>query len=508
MKLKLWFAFTLSFVSSMAFALTSTERGMNHYVDSIKTEHQKLEALLHLMPKGGDLHIHPSGATYAENMISYALGDGLCIDSQSYLVSENPSCKAADLLDNAVKDDAFYNRLIDAWSMRNFQAGTESSHDHFFAAYYKFVLIVIKHRAEVLAEIVQRAASQNESYVEIMTSESGNDSGRLGKQLGWDADFDKMREKLWAQDFDKIVKTIINSVGQEDKKMRTILACDSNQAQAACSVEVRYLYQILREQPPEMVFAQLLAGFEVASQYKKVVGLNLVMPEDGPVAMRDYKLQMEMIGYFRKLYPKVPISLHAGELSNAVVPPEALTSHINDAVTLANANRIGHGVDIAEENNHEQLLKDMAERGILVEINLSSNFSILDLEGHNHPLPLYMQFGVPVALSTDDEGISRSNLSNEYVMAVENFNLNYSSLKTMARNSLAYSFLPGQALWTDHAYQAIAYPCKNDTLGSEQVSASCRAFLDGNEKASIQWDLERRFSGFESAIMPVGKSLP
>ena len=61
---------------------------------------------------------------------------------------------------------------------------------------------------------------------------------------------------------------------------------------------VRYIYEALREQPPAQVFAQLLAGFELASKDPRFVGINLVQPEDGYISMRDYHLQMKMIAVF------------------------------------------------------------------------------------------------------------------------------------------------------------------------------------------------------------------
>jgi adenosine deaminase len=248
-----------------------------------------------------------------------------------------------------------------------------------------------------------------------------------------------------------------------------------------------------------MVFAQLLAGFEAAKKDKRVVGLNMVQAEDGLISMRDYKLQMQMVGFLHQLYPDVHISLHAGELNNALVPTgEGLKFHIYDAVTVAKANRIGHGVDIAQEDNLEQLLTEMAEQHIMVEINLSSNAAILNVEGKTHPLSLYMRYGVPFSLSTDDEGVSRSNLTKEYQRGVLAFHFSYPTLKTIVRNSLTFSFLPGNTLWTDYAYQQVSQECVKDVLGSESPSSTCKAFLDANEKANIQWDLEKRFNEFES----------
>ena len=500
MTLKLFFTLIAFVINTTAFAEARSEINTGRYLDSIKTNHQQLTAFLKDMPKGGDLHIHPSGATYAENMIRYVADDHLCINSQTYVVYEDSHCDAQNLLENAIKKEDFYNKVIDAWSMRNFKGNSESGHDHFFAAFSKYSVIVKKHRKEVLAEIAERAGLQNESYLELMSLADDNESGLLGKQLGWNPDFGKMREKLQAHDFVKITQKISKSIDQDEAGIKATLACDTEHAKAGCQVIVRYLYQVLREQEPEMVFAQLLAGFQAANQDKRVVGLNLVQPEDGPISMRDYKLQMQMIGYFHALYPKVFVTLHAGELDSSLVPSDGLKFHIHDAVTVAKANRIGHGFDIAGEDDAEALLHKMAKDAILVEINLSSNFSILNGGGEPHPLPLYMQFAVPLALSTDNEGISRSNLTNEYRLAVEKFQLNYTTLKTFARNSLTYSFLPGLALWSDPNYQESVAECHNDVLGSRSPSTRCSAFLLANEKAKLQWDLERRFVQFETKL--------
>jgi adenosine deaminase len=57
----------------------------------------------------------------------------------------------------------------------------------------------------------------------------------------------------------------------------------------------------------------------------------------------------------------------------------------------------------------------------------------------------------PVALSTDDPGIERIDLTHEYVRAVETYGLSYADLKEMVRNSLEYSFRRAQACGTTKA---------------------------------------------------------
>jgi adenosine deaminase len=178
----------------------------------------------------------------------------------------------------------------------------------------------------------------------------------------------------------------------------------------------------------------------MTSRDARVVGLNMVQPEDDMVAMRDFSLHMRMIRALSELYPDVPVTLHAGELAPGLVPPEGLRFHIRESVRVAGAKRIGHGVDIAHEDSAVALMKEMASKGVLVEIALTSNAGILGVSGAQHPLSLYLEHGVPVALATDDEGVSRSDMTHEYLRAVQEQKLGYSQLKTMARNSLQYSF--------------------------------------------------------------------
>ena len=137
---------------------------------------------------------------------------------------------------------------------------------------------------------------------------------------------------------------------------RDIEHCGTPQATPACKVQVRYIYQVLRGYSPEQVFAQTLLGFETVQASMDAhdntwVGINFVMPEDGFISMRDYTLQMKMVQYLHSVYPKVHISLHAGELAPGLVPPEGLRFHIRQAVELGHAERIGHGVDVMYEDN-------------------------------------------------------------------------------------------------------------------------------------------------------------
>jgi adenosine deaminase len=227
------------------------------------------------------------------------------------------------------------------------------------------------------------------------------------------------------------------------------------------------------------------------------VGINFVMPEDGLISMRDYTLQMKMLDYLHSVYPKVHITLHAGELAGGLVPPEGMRFHIRQAVELGHAERIGHGVDVMHEDNARALLEELARKHVMIEINLSSNQGILGIEGDQHPFPVYRSAHVPVALSTDDEGVSRIDLTHEYVRAAIDYGLSYRDLKQLARTGMEHNFLPGASLWDlPDDYRLMVGGCRAEFDG--ETPASCDDFLRGSEKAAAQWELERRFRAFEA----------
>jgi adenosine deaminase len=393
-----------------------------------------------------------------------------------------------------------YDKLIDAFSMRSYvpYAGW-SGHDQFFATFAHFGGTNKKHTGEWVDEVVSRAAAQNEQYMELMETPPFGHAATIAKQIVWDANLAEYRQKLLDAGLDQEVDAAKEHIGSALALRNQLEHCGQADAAPACRVQVRFIYQVLRGNQKEQVFAQTLLGFETISKMPEFVGINFVMPEDGYLSMTDYTLQMKMLDYLHSAYPHVHISLHAGELAPGMVPPEGLRFHIRQAVEIGHAERIGHGVDVMYEDNAQELLKEMARKHIMVEINLTSNEGILGIKGADHPLPLYRKAGVPVALSTDDEGVSRIDLTHEYVKAVEDFNLNYTDLKQIARTGMEHDFLPGKSLWAkEDVFGAPVSECAGQPLGSERPTAKCKAFLDANEKAAEQWEQERRFRVFEA----------
>src|SRR6202451_736266 len=339
--------------------------------------------------------------------------------------------------------------------------------------------------------------------MELMLTPPFDHTAAIAKELGWQANrsFSDFRDQLLAKGLRDDIAIVRANLDEAESARRQAERCGEANPAPACAVQLRYIYQVLRGFPPEQVFAQTLLGFEAASADPRVVGINLVMPEDGYVSMSDYALQMRMVGFLHGVYARVHITLHAGELAPGLVTYEGLSFHVRQAVEVAHAERIGHGVDVMYEERPYELLKEMATKHVMVEVNLTSNDEILGVTGKEDPLPLYRQYGVPVALSTDDEGVSRIDLTHEYVRAAETYALSYADLKQMVRTGLEHDFLPGASLWREpDVFTRAAAACASDAPGAVKPPAACADFLKSSEKAQQQWELERRFREFESSF--------
>jgi len=496
-----------------AAADTAGERRAELNLKAARQNPLQLRHFLLDMPKGGDLHNHLSGAVYAESFIRAAAEDRLCVDvaklafakplPSSISGTAQVECGEGKIPASAAyKDQELYDALVDAFSMRGFVPSPGiTAHDHFFDAFAKFSGTGHRHLGEWIDEVAARAAAQNEQYLELMHTPEYDHAKEISKQIGWSDDFNKLRDDLLAHGLRDEVALAKNTLNDAEALRTRLEHCDGPDPAPACRVQVRFLCQILRGFPKEQVFAQSLLCFETAMADPRFVGINLVMPEDGYTSMTDYALHMHIIGFLHTIYPKVHISLHAGELAPGLVPDEGLCCHIRLAVEVAHAERIGHGVDIMYEDKPHALLKEMAAKHVMLEISLTSNDVILGIRGMDHPFPLYRLFGVPVALATDDEGVSRIDLTHEYVRAVQTYDLHYADLKRMVRTSLEHSFLPGLSMWNaPDDFTRAAAPCSEDSLGSNSPSTRCAAFLKASEKAQQQWELEKRFRTFESNL--------
>jgi len=481
---------------------TAGEARAAAWLDAHRNRPPMLRAFLQRMPKGGDIHTHLTGAVYAESFIAWGAESGMCLDTAAAAITA-PPCDAQRgrvPLAEAVRDSARYGALVDALSIRNLAKG-ESGHQRFFDAFARFSAVTTARGANMVAELATGAADQHVGYLEMMLTMRGQDVRALGAGVPYDGDLDGARRRLLDAGLPRLVQQGMADLTAIERGADRRLRCgETGAVPAACRVVRRYLQQSTRTGAPGVVFAQLLYAFELARADRRVVGINLVAPEDDPVALRDYSLHMRMIGWLAAAYPGVNVALHAGELTLGLVPPAHLAFHIREAVEVAGARRIGHGVSVGYERDAVGLMQLLRARDVLVEICLTSNDVILGVAGPAHPFADYWRLGVPVALATDDQGVSRIDLTAEFLRAALGYGLGYADLKRLARNSLSHAFLAGPELWRDRAALEPVEPCAGARAGDEPAPA-CRRFLDGSDRAAAQWALETAFAEFEALPM-------
>ena len=492
----------LALSGQAALAETPREAVVAALIDKAAASPPLLRVMLREMPKGGDLHNHLGGTVYAEDFLGWAMAAGLCADAADQALVPPPCAAGRSIRELAQGQPAEYGRMVDALSTRGWQGGVGrngiSGHDQFFATFDKFSLAAQGHGAEALVAARRIGAGDRLSYLELQHNPDPISRYTFAApDLPLDEAGLAARYAAEVAGVGPVVAKARAELDRDEAKANASMGCDGAKPEPACGVTVHYLAYALRALPPTQVFRSLILAFALAERDPRFVGVNIVQPEDWPVPLRDYDLHMAMFRFLEGKYPHVHRSLHAGELTLGLVAPADMRGHIAKA-SAAGAERIGHGTGIAYEDHARATMAQMARNGIVVEINLSSNAVILGVAGADHPLALYRGMGVPFVLSTDDQGVLRSDMTQEYVRAVREQGLRYPDLKTAARASLEYAFLPGASLWRSRQLGVAVAACTPD-FGA----AACRTLLAASEKARLEASLETQLDGFEQAQLAV-----
>lgn len=458
----------------------------------------ELAAFTRAMPKGGELHNHISGALFAETELAWAVEDGLCVDVKALAIM--PSCQPSETVKTAAAvaaDPELRSALVDSLSVRRPGFRGRTTHDQFFGVFGRGYITPAR-AADALASVMDGLGRQNTFYLEAMFTPPHTSIRPLAASVGWMPDLPAMKAALSAGGLEALAPGAIAETDALEARIRALLKCGTPAASPGCQVTVRYLLQAGRTGPLEVTFAQLQLGVALAARDRRWVGIQLVAPEDDPVALASYGLHMKMVDFLTDHGRRTPVSLHAGEVTLKLAPPEDLRDHVAQAVRTTGARRIGHGADIAQEADAEVLAAEMSAKGILVEVNLTSNAEILEIAGKAHPYAWLRQRGVPVSLSTDDAGILRIELSGEYARAAQE-GATYADLKASARNAIAFSFLAGEGLWGDPGiYRQPAAACGGQ-IGQAEPKGACAALVAASDKAREQWRHEHLLSLFETA---------
>lgn len=392
--MKFFFTFLFSTLLTVSFS-----QSVNQYFEKIRNNEAALTAFFSQMPKGGDLHNHYGGAIYAEPLLERAITENFYVNTETMKVAkERPTFgkwEQFSTLQSRGELDLYKQKIMQKWSVKDYNNVEYPSDKLFFETFDKLWPAADGNFEQGLLELKKRAIKENVSYIEtqLSTIQCNINTGNLNK-------FNEALRKM--------------AVSKNEKNIFRLL-------------DTMYNY-LLQE--------------GIADNSPLIVGVNIVSPEDGETSLKDYWLHMIMFKYCHSRYPNVKYALHAGELTLGLVQPEDLTWHIRSAVYTAKANRIGHGVDIAYEDSCYDLLRYMSKNKIPIEINLVSNEFILKVKENRHPITLYKEFKVPIVISTDDAGVLRTNMTEQFVLLAKRYkDFSYSEIKQFVYNSINYSFI-------------------------------------------------------------------
>ncbi|NYG56549.1 adenosine deaminase [Nocardioides perillae] len=121
---------------------------------------------------------------------------------------------------------------------------------------------------------------------------------------------------------------------------------------------------------------------------------------------------------------------HAGETTG----PETVWSALDDL----GAERIGHGTSAAQD---PALLRRLADEGVVLEVCPTSNVATRAVASlAEHPLPRFVEAGVPVAIASDDPPMFGTTLNREHEVAADLLGLDEAGVARLALASVDASF--------------------------------------------------------------------
>ena len=477
----------------------------NYFRDFVKGNMAKLRQFIAAMPKGADLHHHLTGAAYAETLFSIACENNLYVNLETgKLYSSIPA--NVEIIQLSSNMDNFHSvrmSLIDKWSVRNYHPYKYplGADEYFFSLFGDFGAATNEeYLPEIVHQLKVRAKEENVQYIETMgirpkvpefayldKTDYDSYTGQL-TNLCLHYNDNPEGNKIEILNLLNVVlnkfndnKSLDDDINNYVDKCRDILNHNSSKTNSLREKNIVRKFDTVRvadndddvmmklqgyadrNKTPLDVFCQLYIVHKAMEKAPdSIVGCNLVSAENSENSMLYYKAHMIMFKVLKeKLFKdnqSPNVSLHAGELTMGLIPPEHLTYHVKDAVRIAGAKRIGHGVDIAfehyhkgeekevipeikEERTYADILDEMRKKNIAIEINLTSNEFILGVKDDAHPFKIYKDSGIPIIISTDDPGILRTSLTEEYTLAAYRYDLSYEDLKQIVYNSVQYSFL-------------------------------------------------------------------
>lgn len=415
-------------IQTLVLQCVAVQAASADWFDDIKQSASKEELyrVLYYMPKGGDLHNHLSGSNYSEWWYELALDERErgyqyytkvrienCVEyggnefggtayymlfrtimAAQYTTLSDCEKREYKLLENLTTEEKA------GWLASIRLDKPYEGREEFFQTHWARLGTLVFNpylQAETLVRNMQAFADEGLSYLETQVYAHGS--------LNPDG------SSITPEETVKILKDRL----QEKDALDT-------------GVTVRFQVSLLRFLPNAEQSLREIYEF-VHRNSDVFVAVNMVGREDNDKGHP--RRFLETLRDLRRQYSGVRLSIHAGEVDEP-------NSHVRDTLLLG-AERIGHGVNLITDEDTMHLMR---HGPYLVEINLISNLLLQYVtEYSEHPFPEYLRTGIPVALSTDDRGMWESNMTDEFFVAVTEFNLSWDEIKLLSRNSLQHAFV-------------------------------------------------------------------
>jgi len=127
------------------------------------------------------------------------------------------------------------------------------------------------------------------------------------------------------------------------------------------------------------------------------------------------------------------MTMHAGEIG-----PDSPVN-VRDAIIMGST-RIGHGPQV----NKDPVLVEYSRRKKVPFVeSIVSNWMLKVIPNDDlklHPFLRFIRLGIPISLSTDDEGVFHTDIANECEVAIFNSDIQYSELKAISYTAVTASF--------------------------------------------------------------------
>lgn len=220
----------------------------------------------------------------------------------------------------------------------------------------------------------------------------------------------------------KVVETIFSILGNiSDPLFQLIIIGSRHKSPEEMKVHTELAEELLGDEK----YRPFFAGFDIAGN-------------EFASSPAELKTQLNKL-----LHACVKMTIHAGE--------NAPASNIWEAAYELNADRIGHGLTLQDDI---PLMKRFIDRKTTVEMCPSSNNQIDGFKNFLkkqpsdrkiYPLKYFFDQGVRVTINTDNPGISRTNITNEFLLAAHmtEGGLSKWDILKIVRNGFKGAFLTG-----------------------------------------------------------------